>query len=115
VASVHLPLEERQRLEHARRVLAVRRTLSAPYALAAGDINERPGGPAWRTLSDGGLRDLDPRGDDTYPAVGPRKRIDGALASDGVEVVDVQVLGGALVERASDHRPLVVTVRVPSG
>jgi endonuclease/exonuclease/phosphatase family metal-dependent hydrolase len=115
VASVHLPLDERQRLEHARRVLAVRRTLSAPYALAAGDINERPGGPAWQALQDGGLRDLAPDGAATFPAAAPRKRIDGVLASEGVEVVDLRVLDGALVERASDHRPLLATVRVPSG
>jgi endonuclease/exonuclease/phosphatase family metal-dependent hydrolase len=37
------------------------------------------------------------------------------LATEGVEVVDYEVLDAPGVERASDHRPVLVTVRVPRG
>ncbi|MGH8891919.1 MAG: endonuclease/exonuclease/phosphatase family protein [Actinomycetes bacterium] len=115
VASIHLPLDARQRLDHALRVLGVTGSLGGPHVLAAGDINERPGHAAWQALHDGGLRDLGPHSGPTFPAVTPNKRIDGVLATEQVEVVDYEVLDKPGVARASDHRPVLVTVRVPTG
>jgi endonuclease/exonuclease/phosphatase family metal-dependent hydrolase len=115
VASIHLPLEPAPRLEHARRVLRLLDTSGAAHTLAAGDINERPGHAAWQAFHDGGLRDLGPGSGPTFPAADPQKRIDGVLASGQVEVVDYRVVDLPGVERASDHRPVLVTVRVPAG
>ena len=108
VASIHLPLQPSERLAHAMRVLQIRASLGGDHALVAGDINERPGHAAWQALHDGGLRDLGPDSGPTFPAAGPTKRIDGVLGHvsgvrDSYEVLDVPG-----VERASDHRPILV-------
>jgi endonuclease/exonuclease/phosphatase family metal-dependent hydrolase len=115
VASVHLPLDAPQRLEQAGRILEILDRSGAPHALIAGDINERPGLAAWQAFHDGGLHDLGPGTGPTFPADQPNRRIDGVLATEGVEVVDYEVLDAPGVERASDHRPVLVTVRVPRG
>lgn len=115
VASIHFPLDAWQRADHARRVLDVRRRQGGPHALAGGDVNERPGLPAWQVMHDGGLRDLGPGTGPTFPAAAPAKRIDGVFASEHVEVLGYQVVDAPGVERASDHRPVLVTVSVPTG
>lgn len=115
VASLHLPLPEEQRLDHVTRALEVLRAGREQHSFAAGDLNERPGGAAWQALEDSGLRDLGPKSGPTFPAAEPAKRIDGAFASDAVEVVDYRVVDEPGVERASDHRPLLAVVRVPVG
>jgi endonuclease/exonuclease/phosphatase family metal-dependent hydrolase len=114
VASLHLPLPESQRLDHARRALEVLKAAGADHAFAAGDLNERPGHQAWSFLEEQGLRDLAPGSGPTFPAVGPTKRIDGVFGTDGIETVGYRVVDGPDAERASDHRPVLVTVRVPS-
>ena len=114
VASLHLPLPEAERADHARRALGVLRASGVKQLFAAGDMNERPGRTAWQYLVDEGLRDLGPHSGPTFPAHRPDRRIDGAFATAGVEVLDYQVLDRRGVESASDHRPLLVTVRVPS-
>jgi len=114
VASLHLPLPSGQRLDHVQRAVAVLRAGGAEHLFAAGDLNERPGHAAWTWLAEHGLRDLRPGGGDTYPATDPVKRIDGAFASAGVELVGYEVAAGADVARASDHSPVLVTVRLPT-
>jgi endonuclease/exonuclease/phosphatase family metal-dependent hydrolase len=114
VASLHLPLPETQRLDHARRALEVLQAAGVDHAFAAGDLNERPGHQAWSFLEKQGLRDLVPGSGPTFPAVRPTKRIDGVFATAGVETVDYRVVDGPDAERASDHRPVLVTVRVPT-
>lgn len=115
VASVHLPLDAQQRLDHALQVLQVLERVGGPHALAAGDVNELPGHAAWQALHDGGLRDLGPHSGPTFPADKPAKRIDAVFASEQVEVLDYRVVDEPGVERASDHRPVLVTVAVPTG
>jgi endonuclease/exonuclease/phosphatase family metal-dependent hydrolase len=114
VASIHLPLVAAQRHQHANRVREVLDSYGTPLKLAAGDLNEEPPAPAWDVLGAGGLADLDPECASTYPATRPVKRIDGILATDGVEVVEHRVLDGAAVARASDHRPLLAVIRLPT-
>lgn len=114
VLSVHLPLDPAERLAHAMRVLSVRAGLGGAHALAAGDINERPGHAAWQAFADGGLRDLGPDSGPTFPAPRPEKRIDGVFGSAGLAVRSYDVLDVPGVELASDHRPLLVTVGVPT-
>jgi endonuclease/exonuclease/phosphatase family metal-dependent hydrolase len=115
VASIHLPLDREQRLVHAERIREqLSRHGTSTHQLAAGDLNERPPGPAWEAFGIGGLADLDPTCGPTFPAGSPAKRIDGILATKGVTVVEHHVLDGPAVSRASDHRPLLAVVRVPT-
>jgi endonuclease/exonuclease/phosphatase family metal-dependent hydrolase len=113
VASLHLPLDANERLLHAQRATVVLAGHDATHWLAAGDLNEPPTGASWQALRDGGLRDLDPTCEPTFPAVRPTKRIDAILATQDVGLVEQRVLDGAAVTRASDHRPLLAVVRLP--
>jgi endonuclease/exonuclease/phosphatase family metal-dependent hydrolase len=115
VASLHLPLPETERLDHVRRGLAVLRAGGVDAMFASGDMNERPSGTAWGYLEQQGMRDLGPGSGPTFPAAGPERRIDGAFATDDVDLVDYQVVDAPGVERASDHRPVLISVRVPTG
>lgn len=112
VASTHLGLDRKERAVHAQEVLTLLAGVAAPHAVLAGDLNEKPGGQAWRALDDGGLRDLGPGSGPTFPAAAPRKRIDAVLGSPGVEAVDYRVVDLPGVERASDHRPVLALLQV---
>jgi endonuclease/exonuclease/phosphatase family metal-dependent hydrolase len=113
VASIHLPLVEARRREHAQRAREMLAAYDATDWLAAGDLNEPPSGPSWQALRIGGLTDVAPDCGPTFPAGRPTKRIDAILATKRVEVVEHHVLEGAAVMRASDHRPLLAVVRLP--
>jgi endonuclease/exonuclease/phosphatase family metal-dependent hydrolase len=113
VASTHLGLKAEERAEHAGEVVTLLRQVPAPHAVVAGDFNEPPGKPAWRAFQAGGLRDLGPESGVTFPARSPRKRIDGILGSTGVAAVEYRVIDDPLVERASDHRPVLAVLQVP--
>lgn len=119
VVAVHLGLRAAERARHVD--LLVRRLLRTPDGpvLVAGDLNERPGGPSWTTLAAaGGLQDAADVAHaalPTYPASAPRVRIDVVLADPRVRVVEAHVPDDGPVGVASDHRPLVVDVRVPRG
>ena len=115
VASTHLGLDAAERQVHAGELLTLLNQVDAPHALIAGDLNERPDGPAWQVLRVGRLRDLGPGSGPTFPAAGPRKRIDALLGSPRLEVRDYRVLSGSAAERASDHRPVLAVVDVPVG
>ncbi len=75
--------------------------------LVVGDLNERPGGPAWRRLTVS-LHDLAPDAGPTYPAPRPRSRIDAVLGSASLRAVRAWVPDDPEVLVASDHRPVVV-------
>ncbi len=115
VASTHLGLDRQERAGHAQEVLSLLRGVPAPHAVVGGDLNEPPGGPAWLALHGGGLRDLGTGSGPTFPARVPRKRIDAVLGSAGVDVVEYRVVDAPGVERASDHRPVLAVVQVPTG
>jgi endonuclease/exonuclease/phosphatase family metal-dependent hydrolase len=114
VASIHLPLVTAQRHEHARAAMEILDGYGTADRLAAGDLNERSPGATWELLDRAGLTDLDPACGPTFPAAHPDRRIDGILASQRVELVDHRVLDGDAVARASDHRPLLAVIRVPT-
>jgi len=111
VASVHLGLDGRERLEHASRV---RRHLDAwepDGVVVAGDLNEAPGGPAWVQLCDG-LVDVAARGGldyPTYPADRPRSRIDAIFVSPALGAASVDPRRPGLAQ-ATDHLPVVVDI-----
>jgi endonuclease/exonuclease/phosphatase family metal-dependent hydrolase len=109
-ASVHLPLRSEQRLDHARRLLAV---LPTGPVVVAGDLNEEAG-PASRLLH--GALTATAVGP-SYPARAPRRAIDAVLVTSGLSVLAARVAGAELglddatVRSASDHLPVVVDLR----
>jgi len=124
VASIHLSLFAPERREQVDEVLGhVDRLASlpgvgTPQVIVAGDINERPSGESWSVLATR-LRDAYPvapwGGEFTSNAKNPYKRIDGIFVSDQIEVVRCGVpehVPG--LDVASDHRPVLATVRVPA-
>jgi endonuclease/exonuclease/phosphatase family metal-dependent hydrolase len=104
--------DEHYRLQESRHVLQLMRRMTANGwpGMAGGDFNAEPGSGTYRQVRDDGLRDAWMEcgaGEGfTYPADKPIKRIDylfltAQLACSHAEVID---------SRASDHRPLLVTV-----
>lgn len=122
VISCHLGLRAAERRRHALLVRERLTALGAPAAVLAGDLNEPPGGPAFRLLT----RDLTDAwlaapdgGEHTYPATGPRSRIDAVLTTPQVKVVGCGVPHGRPgvtardLRAASDHLPVLATLRIP--
>jgi endonuclease/exonuclease/phosphatase family metal-dependent hydrolase len=107
VASVHLGLDATERARHAGEVRAALASIGGPYVLA-GDLNEGPGGAAWRIFG----ADARPANSEqpTFPAGHPAHVIDTAFVSPGLTAVDVHVLTSTASRTASDHRPVQVTV-----
>ena len=114
VACLHLPLEPDLRLRHARlagRAIARR---PSPYVVC-GDLNEPPGGPAWRELTTV-ASDPAPGAGPTFPAGREHARLDAVLVGAGLRVVrygdgDVD---HADVLAATDHLPVVADLE-PAG
>lgn len=123
VASIHLGLDERERLRHLDQVLGALEAIAAPGpdgpptagALLAGDLNEGPGGPVRRALDHHGLRLVSTSGP-TFPAARPRVLIDVVLASADVTVRAVSATGldRADVVAASDHLPVWADLDLPA-
>jgi len=107
VAGTHLDLQPEARLDSARRV---RGALPDRHPLVLGaDVNEEPGGPAWKALSDG-LVDAAADQGPTFPLREPHRRIDVLLVDPRLEVADVQVPRPGPV---TDHLPVVVDLVWP--
>jgi endonuclease/exonuclease/phosphatase family metal-dependent hydrolase len=81
--SCHLSLAADERLAQAELLLERLKAMDVPHAIVAGDINERPGGRAFRRLA-GELQDcwaVAPWGGEfTSTAAGPHQRIDAVFA-----------------------------------
>ena len=107
VASVHLGLDADERVRHAEVVRELVAAYQGERSIVAGDLNERPGGRAWTTLTHG-CRDPGEATDaPTFPARRPQSRIDVVLVPDGA-VATSRVVTGPAVAAASDHCPVVV-------
>jgi endonuclease/exonuclease/phosphatase family metal-dependent hydrolase len=113
VAGLHLGLRADERLRHVDEIMATLGSFAAPLVLA-GDVNERPGEPAWLALTEG-LQDafaVAGEGDGlTYRADAPYERIDGVFADPRLTVVACQVPSSPEVLRGSDHRPVLAVLR----
>ena len=113
VASMHLGLQADERLRHVDEVSAALAAYDAPLVLA-GDVNERPGEPAWQALTEG-LQDtfaVAGKGDGlTFRADAPYQRIDGVFTAPSVTIESCEVLETPEVLRASDHRPVLAVLR----
>ncbi|MCB5167183.1 endonuclease/exonuclease/phosphatase family protein [Streptomyces bambusae] len=123
VLSAHLSLQAAERTAQAGLLLDRLGSMDTLHAVAAGDLNDEPGGAAFRRLA-GPLQDcreVRPWGGDlTWPAHAPRKRIDAVLATPGIEVLGCGVptglpgLSPADLAAATDHLPVLAALRVPA-
>jgi len=79
--------------------------------IAAGDLNEGPGGGAWRTVADG-FRTVESAL--TFPATLPRLRLDAIFVTPDISVERYDVVDSDKARRASDHLPVVADLSLPS-
>lgn len=113
VVSCHLSLDAERRSWEVERVIETADRLRGPVVVA-GDLNERPGAPAWRRLEAAGFVDHGSEAWLTFPASSPTKRIDALLVRGDVAVghhgdpgVDER-----LQARASDHRAVLAVLEL---
>ncbi|MGW5635437.1 endonuclease/exonuclease/phosphatase family protein [Streptomyces sp. NPDC003832] len=124
VLSCHLSLHKQERYEQAGMLLDRLAGLGVEHAVAGGDLNERPGGRTFGRLT-GTLQDCwataPSGGEHTWTRSGPHSRIDAIFATRGVEVLGCGVpldLPGVTdpdLRAATDHLPVLATLRVPAG
>lgn len=122
VISCHLSLAAAERYDQAGMLLDRLAAMDVPYAVAAGDINDRPDGRAFRRIA-GRLRDgwaTEPWGSEaTSTPKDPHQRIDALFASEGVEIIGCGVPVGlpgvtdADLTAATDHLPVLAALRLP--
>lgn len=113
VVSCHLSLDRERRAEEVGRVIAAAGRLRGPVVLA-GDLNEPPDGPSWRTLRQAGFVDHGGRSWRTFPAQHPNRRIDALLVRGEVTVLRHGDPGvdEELLATASDHRPVLAEIEI---
>jgi endonuclease/exonuclease/phosphatase family metal-dependent hydrolase len=80
--------------------------------IAGGDLNEGPGGGAWRTVGDGLVTSAS--GALTFPATLPSKQLDVLFVSPDISVERYQVIETEQARRASDHLPVLADLLLPS-
>ncbi len=121
VICLHLGLDPDERSRHVGLVLddlppPLTDVPGAVPVLFAGDLNERPDGPSWTALRS---RAVDPGADapPTFRSDRPRHRIDAVLVDPALGVRSYGFPTGvdeADVVAASDHRPVLAEVVLPS-
>ncbi|MER6996239.1 endonuclease/exonuclease/phosphatase family protein [Streptomyces sp. NPDC000410] len=120
--SCHLSLRTDERYAQAGMLLDRIAAMDVPYAIAAGDINERPGGRGFRRLA-AELQDcwaVTPWGGEyTSTPTDPHQRIDAVFATPGIEVLGCGVpvglpgISDADLKAATDHLPVLAALRIP--
>jgi endonuclease/exonuclease/phosphatase family metal-dependent hydrolase len=79
--------------------------------IAAADLNEGPGGGAWRTVGDGLVSSSSAA--PTFPATLPARLIDGLFVTPDVTIENYEVVESDLARRASDHLPVLADLSLP--
>ncbi|MER6473162.1 endonuclease/exonuclease/phosphatase family protein [Streptomyces collinus] len=123
VLSCHLSIQDEERYEQGRLLLDRLAALDVPYAVAAGDLNDRPDGRTFGLLAEA-LQDgwaTKPWGREHTTRLGdPLQRIDAVFVTPGVEVLGCGVPMGlpGIAEQdlrtATDHLPVLAALRVPA-
>jgi endonuclease/exonuclease/phosphatase family metal-dependent hydrolase len=108
VGCTHLGVDAAERERHAPEVRR-RLDVSSSPAVLAGDFNAKPGSPPRMTLA---RHWADPCREATYPARAARRSIDAVLAAPGVEIVSCGVPEVPGLVDASDHLPVLATLRL---
>ncbi|GGL16930.1 endonuclease/exonuclease/phosphatase family protein [Mangrovihabitans endophyticus] len=111
VSGSHLATDPAERPAQAARWKGELATLDGPV-VAAGDLNEGPGGGAWRTVADGFAPP--PPSAPTFPATLPRIQLDALFVSPDISVDAYEVVESDLARRASDHLPVRADLLLPS-
>lgn len=117
VAGTHLDLVAEPRLRHVDELHSAIESHVPDHVptIVAGDTNDQPGSAVWRALGQdrtdaavtvGATHLL------TSPARAAHQRIDAVFVDPRITVRDVRVLDGDDVERASDHRPVIVDLEL---
>ena len=111
ISGSHLATDPGERPAQAAEWKAALSQIDGPL-IAAGDLNEGPGGGAWRTVADGLLTN----GTDTmtFPATLPRVRLDSVFVSPDITVDSYRVIETDQARLASDHLPVVADLLLPS-
>jgi endonuclease/exonuclease/phosphatase family metal-dependent hydrolase len=105
IASVHLGLDAVERVRHAQELVTALAAYKRPFVVAA-DVNERPGGDAWRVMSTA----IGPAANTrfaTFPARDPQHVIDTVFVGGPLRVIAT----GVVRSTASDHRAVIVDVQ----
>ncbi|MEU4624352.1 endonuclease/exonuclease/phosphatase family protein [Actinoplanes sp. NPDC023801] len=111
VSGSHLATDPAERPEQAAFWKAELEKIDGPLVVAA-DLNEGPGGGAWRTVGDGLLGSSDEL--PTFPASVPSRRIDGLFVTPGVTIERYEIVSTDRARVASDHLPIVADLLLPS-
>ena len=111
VSGSHLATDPAERPSQAAYWKAELDRVGGPMIVAA-DLNEGPGGGAWRTVEDGlvGSADEAP----TFPAGVPSRRIDGLFVTPDVTIERYEIIETEQARAASDHLPVVADLLLPS-
>ncbi|NUK49502.1 endonuclease/exonuclease/phosphatase family protein [Streptomyces lunaelactis] len=123
VLSCHLSPQSNERYAQAGMLLDRLAAMDVPYAITAGDLNDRPTGRSFRRLSEQ-LQDcwaVAPWGGEyTSTPDDPHQRIDAIFATKGIEVLgcgvplDLPGITRSDVRAATDHLPVLAALRVPA-
>jgi len=111
VSGSHLATDPAERPAQAAHWKEELNKVSGPV-IAAADLNEGPGGGAWRTVEDGlsTTREDEP----TFPAAAPSRRIDGLFVSPDVSIERYEIIATDRARVASDHLPVLADLLLPS-
>ena len=119
VFNTHLGLRGKDRMAQMTRLLGPdwmgQTKLKHQPRMLIGDFNSTPITRTYKYLAEG-LTDAHaasarrPRA--TFPSRFPLLRLDHVFVSDGIGIIDSEVISSPLTRRASDHLPLLVTVEV---
>ncbi|MFJ6660618.1 endonuclease/exonuclease/phosphatase family protein [Streptomyces sp. NPDC091377] len=123
VLSCHLSLDKKERYAQSGLLLDRVADMGVEHAVAGGDLNERPDGPAFRRIA-AALQDCRAvapwGGESTWVRTQPHSRIDAVFATKGVEVLGCGVplgLPGVTetdLRAATDHLPVLAALRIPA-
>jgi endonuclease/exonuclease/phosphatase family metal-dependent hydrolase len=111
VSGSHLATDPVERPAQAARWKQELAAIDGPV-IAAADLNEGPGGGAWRTVADGLVSA--PTGALTFPATLPRLRLDALFVTPDIEVAHYEVIETDQARLASDHLPVLADLVLPS-
>jgi endonuclease/exonuclease/phosphatase family metal-dependent hydrolase len=113
VTGSHLATDPAERPSQAARWKEAITAAEGPV-IAGGDLNEGPGGGAWRTIADGLVDAAGSSTASTFPATVPRRRLDAVFVTPDVTVEKYEVIDTDRARKASDHLPVLTELALPS-